>query len=444
MQNFQFIQNIFSSRFVPARIALWLILSPVITFNLIGCATTVASTPFEPTSINEVRFRDRSLSKHDDEVRVTVAVPTATESQALFSANLALKEIQPIWVEVENHSDRTYYLISAATDPNYFSSNETAFAVHGGLSRSDQKKMENYFRSMSFRNPILPHTAVSGIIFTNLDEGEKVVQIDLIANKQIKFFTFFVQIPGIRIDYQIVDFDSLYSKEEIVELDEAELRTALENLPCCTTNAEDTDFGDPVNLVIIGDFLDVAATFSRRGWLPAEETYSSATWKTIKSFLFGKRYRYSPVSSLYLYGRHQDLARQKPRRSIHERNHLRLWYSPLRFEGKPVFVGQVSRDIGVRFTTKTWPPVTHKIDPDIDEARHAIVEDLLFSQTLAKVGFVKGVGKATPYRPKQNLTGDPYFTDGLRVVLILDKGPISMDQIVELDWEHPQTFQISD
>jgi hypothetical protein len=444
MQHFQFIQNIFSSRFVAAKIALWLILSTVIMLHLIGCAATVASTPFEPASINEVRFRDRALSKHDDEVRVTVAVPTATENQALFGANLTLKKIQPVWVKVENHSDRTYYLISSAIDPNYFSPNETAFTVHGGLSRPDQKKMETYFRSMNFRNPILPHTAVSGFIFTNLDEGEKVVQIDLIASQQIKFFTFFVQIPGIRVDYQMVDFDSLYLKEEISELDEAELRAALENLPCCTTNEEETGSGDPINLVIIGDFLDVAATFSRRGWLPAEETYSTAVWKTIKSFLFGKRYRYSPVSSLYLFGRHQDLARQKPRRSVHERNHLRLWYSPMRFEGKPVFVGQISRDIGVRFTTKTWPPVTHKIDPDIDEARHAVIEDLLFSQTLAKVGFVKGVGQATPYRPRQNLTGDPYFTDGLRVVLILDKGPIPMNQIVELDWEHPRTFKILD
>jgi len=410
----------------------------------IGCATAPVSSSFDPQSINEVRFRDRLQSKHDDEVRVTVAVPSAEENKALFSANLASREIQPIWVKVENHSDRTYYLISAATDPNYFSPNETAFAVHSGLSRPEQTKMENYFRSMSFRNPILPHTAVSGFIFTNLDEGEKVVQIDLIANKQIKFFTFFVQVPGIRVDYQMVDFDSLYSKDEILELDESELRTALENLPCCTTNEEQTQFGDPINLVIIGDFLDVAATFSRRGWLPAEETYSTAIWKTIKSFLFGKRYRYSPVSSLYLYGRHQDLARQKPRHSVHERNHLRLWYSPLRFEGKTVFAGQVSRDIGVRFTTKTWPPVTHKIDPDIGEARHALVEDLLFSQTIAKIGFVKGVGRATPYRPRQNLTGDPYFTDGLRVVLILEKGPISLDQIETLDWEHPRTFQISD
>ena len=116
----------------------------------------------------------------------------------------------------------------------------------------------------------------------------------------------------------------------------------------------------------------------------------------------------------------------------------------MRFEGKPVFIGQVSRDIGVRFTTKAWPPVTHKIDPDIDEARHALVEDLLFSQKLAKVGHVKGVGLATPSNPRTNLTGDPFFTDGLRTVLVLEPGPIALDQVRAIDWEHPQTFRISD
>jgi hypothetical protein len=424
--------------------ALWLLAAIPLISLIIGCATAQVSPTFSPQSINEVKFRDRAQSEYDDKVRVTVAVPTAEENKALFSANLAIKEIQPIWVKVENHSDRNYYLISAAADPNYFSANETSFAVHGGLSQSDQNEMENYFRSMNFRNPILPNTAVSGFIFTNLDEGEKVVQIDLIASQDLKIFTFFVQIPGIRVDYRMVDFNSLYDKDEISNLNLQELRMALENLPCCTTNAEGTDFGDPLNLVIIGDFLDVAGSFARRGWLPAEETYSSAIWKTIKSFLFGKRYRYSPVSSLYAYGRHQDLARQKPRHTIHERNHLRLWYSPLRFEGKPVFVGQISRDIGVRFTTKTWPPVTHKIDPDIDDARHALVEDLLFSQALAKVGWVHGVGRATPSRPRENLTGDPYYTDGLRTVLFIEKGPISMNQIQAIDWEHPRTFGVSE
>jgi len=407
-----------------------------------GCATVPYSSSFSPRSIHEVGFRDRAQSQFDDDVRVTAAVPSAEETLALFGADLNWKEIQPIWVKVENHSDRNYYLVSAAIDSNYFSPNEAAFAVRGSLNWFQRAQMENHFRSLGFRNPILPDAAVSGFIYTNLNEGEKVVQIDLIAHRQNKFFTFFVQVPGMRIDYRRVDFEHLYAPGKIVDLTHEELRGALENLPCCTTNADQTDSGDPLNLVIIGDLVDVTATFSRRGWLPAEETYSTAMMKTIKSYLFGRRYRYSPVSSLYAFGRHQDLARQKPRRSIHERNHLRLWYSPMRFEGKPVFIGQVSRDIGVRFTAKAWPPVTHKIDPDIDEARDALVEDLLFSQTLAQVGFVKGVGRATTSRPRNNLTGDPYFTDGLRVVLFLDKGPIPMNRIAELDWERPQTFHI--
>jgi hypothetical protein len=439
MQYFQLKQNIFFIRFGRAKNALWIILTSLILLALIGCATTQVSSRFSPQSINDVRFRDRSQSRYDDEVRVTVAVPSADENKALFSANLYLREIQPVWVEVENHSDRTYYLLSIPIDPNYFSPLEAAYAVHGGLDPSARREMEKYYRRMNFRNPILPDTAVSGFIFTNLDEGEKIVQVTLIAVERVKIFTFFLEVPGMRVDYKMVDFDSLYSQEEIVELSEDRLWAALEKLPCCTTNEEGTSPGDPINLVIIGDFKDIAAAFARRGWLPAEETYSTAIWKTIKSFLFGSMYRYSPVSPLYFFDRHQDFARQKPRHDIHERNHLRLWYSPFRYQGKTVFVGQISRDIGVRFTTKTWPPVTHKIDPDIDEARHALVEDLVFSQMLAKVGWVKGVGPARPSKPRQNLTGDPYYTDGYRTVLILDQGPIALNQIKEVG---PETARI--
>lgn len=417
------------------------LLSPLLfVMVLAGCSALKDPSAFNPGLINEVRFRDRVQTKFDGDVRVSAAVPTAEETRTLFNADLTGKEIQPIWVKVENHSDRTYYLVSSATDPNYFSPLEVTYAMTGGFSGTYRTEMADYYRSLTFRNPIVPHTAVSGFIFTNLDEGEKVVQVDLIADESIKFFTFFVQIPGMRVDYQQVDFDSLYPKEKIVELNEEELRRALEKLPCCTTDKTGLESGDPLNLVVIGEFQEIAAAFARRGWLPAEETYATAVWKTIKSFFFGTLYRYSPVSPLYYFGRQQDLARQKPRHDIHERNHLRLWYTPMRYQGKPVFVGQISRDIGVRFTMKARPPVTHKIDPDIDEARHALVEDLLFSQMLAKVGFVKGVGPARPSRPRENLTGDPYFTDGYRLVLVLDQGPTALDQVRSLDWEEPQTF----
>jgi len=39
-----------------------------------------------------------------------------------------------------------------------------------------------------------------------------------------------------RVDYRRVDFGSLYSEEEMIELNQDELRVALENLPCCTTD----------------------------------------------------------------------------------------------------------------------------------------------------------------------------------------------------------------
>ena len=140
-----------------------LIILLVLTFA--GCATTRTKMPFEPTSINEVRFRDRSQSEYDQDVRVTTAVPSAEESEAIFGANLANLEIQPIWVKIENHSDKTYYFVSAAVDPNYFSPNEASHAVHGGLNKNAQREMEYYFRSIAFRNPILPNTAVSGFCF---------------------------------------------------------------------------------------------------------------------------------------------------------------------------------------------------------------------------------------------------------------------------------------
>jgi hypothetical protein len=138
----------------------------------------------------------------------------------------------------------------------------------------------------------------------------------------------------------------------------------------------------------------------------------------------------------------QDFAGQKPRHTVHERNHLRMWLSPMRYQDKPVWIGQISRDIGVRFTFKTWPPVTHKIDPDIDEAMYALMEDLVYSQQLARTGWVKGVGAAMPSNPRRNLTGDPYFTDGYRAVLVFDNRPRSFVEIDRFDWEQPVSSRL--
>lgn len=86
-----------------------------------------------------------------------------------------------------------------------------------------------------------------------------------------------------------------------------------------------------------------------------------------------------------------------------------------------MWVGQISRDIGVRFTTQVWNLTTHRVDPDIDESRDYVAEDLLRAQRVDALGYVVGVGACSSEQPKRNLTSDPYFTDGKRAVIVLSK-----------------------
>jgi hypothetical protein len=197
-----------------------------------------------------------------------------------------------------------------------------------------------------------------------------------------------------------------------------ELVAGLEAMPAATTNATGTRHGDPVNLVVLGEFRSILAVFAAR-WDESESISLLTCWKTVRAFLLGASYRYSPVSPLHLFGRHQDIALQRARRSINERLHLRLWLTRLEFEGRPVWVGQVSRDIGVRFTTHAWNLTTHRIDPDVDESRDYVIEDLLLTGRVEAAGYVGGAGACTRAAPHRNLTGDPYFTDGKRAVIML-------------------------
>jgi hypothetical protein len=156
-------------------------------------------------------------------------------------------------------------------------------------------------------------------------------------------------------------------------------------------------------------------------WDETESITLGTAWKTARAFLLEAQYRYSPVSPLYLGGRQQDFALQRARLSLNQRLHLRLWATSVRFDGQPVWIGQVSRDIGVRFTAKTWNLTTHQIDPNVDEARDYVLDDLLVGGRVARLGYVGGVQAATATVPRRNLTGDPYFTDGLRAVAVLSR-----------------------
>jgi hypothetical protein len=397
---------------------------------LAGCA----STPWTPAWLG-VDYKSRAISATEDAVRVSVSVLSAAESLAVYGVPLALKGIQPVWIEVENGDDRAYWLMSPGLDPNFFPPTEAADVFAAGVQR---EAIEQAFKDLAFRNPVPAATTVSGFVLANLDEGAKLVQVDLVATGAMKSFSFLASVPGFRSDYHAREVFSreFYSPDQIVEYeDDDTFRTALEKLPCCATNKKGTRDADPLNLVVVGGLEDAFPALIRRGWQPTEQTWSGSVLKMAKSALSGERYPYAPISPLYLYGRPQDLALQRARDNIHQRNHLRLWLSPMRYHGKPVWVGQISRDIGSRLTIHSPYLTTHKIDPSVDEARTALTEDMAYSQNLAATGLVAGVGEAHPEAPRKNLTRDPYFTDGFRAVLIFDAHPRSLAEIGFLPWE---------
>ena len=390
-----------------------------------GCATR-----FSPVPIDEVPFKSRAQTQAIDGLTVTVAVPTSEEANAIYGADLASKEIQAVWVEVENARATHYWFLPSGLDPAYFSAVEAAHAF--GSSASTDK----HFKTLQFNNPIYPGTTASGFVIVNRDEGFKALDIDLIGPNDSESFTYIVSDPSFKGDYTLVDFDSIYASEEITNFqDEHALRQALERLPCCTTNEDGDEQGDPLNLILIGNSADIFPAFIRRNWHGTEKIWSESLWRTVTSFVQGSRYRYAPISPLYAFGRRQDLAGQKARGTIHERNHLRLWLTPLQLRGKPVWIGQISRDIGVKYTFKSPTISTHVIDPDVDEARRYLLEDLAYSQALAAYGFVHGVGAVGENAPRENLVGDPWFTDGLRAVMIFTHRPHSLSDVKFLLWE---------
>ncbi len=402
----------------------------------VGCASS-----FNPQPIEEVPFKERAQTRSENRVKVTATVLSAAESVAKFDVNLYRRNIQPVWLEIENNNDQAVWFSPVGLDPYYFTPLEVSFMGRFAIRKSDHDEMDRYFFKGGLENYVAPGDKVSGFVFTNLDEGTKTFNVDIIGeDKQLRGFTFFIPVPGIRVDHQNIDWENLYSEGEVVDYDENALRAALENMPCCTTNKKGIEQGDPLNLVVIGDLEDVYYAFIRAGWDETETIYRASLFKTIRSFLFGGRYRYSPVSALYVFGRPQDVAFQRARTSIHERNHLRLWLAPMRYEGQLVWIGQISRDIGVRFTLKTI--TTHKIDPDVDETRDFLIQDLWYSQGLKSFGYVKGVGAAAYSEPRGNLTGDPYFTDGNRAILWVSSKPITFSSVGWFDWETPPRDQV--
>jgi LssY C-terminus len=178
--------------------------------------------------------------------------------------------------------------------------------------------------------------------------------------------------------------------------------------------------GDPINIQISGTDGQIGAAFASAGWYRADEIDFITSVRISADSLLGRKYSTAPVSNLYLYGRKEDMAFERPGSNVRMRDHIRIWNTGQNGEDKrPTWIGSVTKDIKVELSRTDYLP-THGIGPDLDSERTLLVS------ALAKTGFVvkettrPGFGKETQ---GVNGGGDPYFTDGQVVVLTLANVP---------------------
>jgi hypothetical protein len=183
--------------------------------------------------------------------------------------------------------------------------------------------------------------------------------------------------------------------------------------------------GDPVNLVLIGDLQQLGDAFSKAGWSVADGLGVVSSWRMVRAFVFNKPYPTAPFSTLYLFGRGQDIGFQKAiDDSPRKRHHIRFWALNLAraedtlgttdfwlntdrppTDARVLWVGAGTRDTGFSLTKLTFQ-VTHATDSDTNAERDFIIGELEKSRVIANV---------TSYQSGQHLLTEHvnhYIADG--------------------------------
>jgi hypothetical protein len=183
--------------------------------------------------------------------------------------------------------------------------------------------------------------------------------------------------------------------------------------------------GDPVNLMLTGTLQQLRAGFAAAGWVEADPLGLNSSWRMVRAFVLNSPYPTAPFSTLFLFGRGQDIGFQKAiDDSPRKRHHIRFWALSLTHaegtvgtasfwlntdrppdDARVFWVGAGTKDTGFSLTQLTFQ-ITHATDSDTNTERDFIIAEL------TKNGAVVDVNS---YRSGQRLPTqrvNHYVTDG--------------------------------
>jgi LssY C-terminus len=183
--------------------------------------------------------------------------------------------------------------------------------------------------------------------------------------------------------------------------------------------------GDPVNVALVGTLGELRAAFAALGWSEADRLNLASSWGMVRAFVLNSPYPTAPFSTLYLFGRGQDIGFQKAiDNSPRKRHHVRFWALSLtRAEStwgeanfwlntdRPsdketaIWVGAGTRDTGLSLTRLSFQ-ITHATDSDTNTERDYIIAELI------KGGRIEApkMYQSGQYLPTEHV--NHYVTDG--------------------------------
>jgi len=176
--------------------------------------------------------------------------------------------------------------------------------------------------------------------------------------------------------------------------------------------------GGPVNLVLVGSRQEIITAFEKAGWTAAKDQDANSLWKTFEAVIKGKGYDAAPMSTLYLYGRPENMAFEKMLNTFTHRHHLRIWKAPaVAADGRPMWLVVANHDNG--FDVRPGV-ISHSVDPRVDLERAKVGADLGMTGLVAAEQLVS---VSNPAKSGLTATGGKWESDGR--ILVVDMKPQS-------------------
>jgi hypothetical protein len=183
------------------------------------------------------------------------------------------------------------------------------------------------------------------------------------------------------------------------------------------TETGDHHPGDPLNVALIGTKEEVLEIMKASKWDVAAALGVVSDLEIAADTVLSRPDDDAPVSSLYLFGRKEDLAFEQPvGDNPRHRHHVRFWKTKdVDAEGQPQWIGSAVYDSHVGLS-RTTGQITHVTAPDIDAERDFLFKCLEKTKLLADQYEVPDFHKV---HSGKNGGGDPWHTDGALYVGVI-------------------------